>query len=83
MSTIVVYSKPNCPQCDATKRWLSVANLAFEVRDVSVSESAHDEVVALGYRSMPVVVFGDENWSGFDPIQLNGLVGRAQRVEDA
>ena len=47
---IIVYSKPNCMQCEFTKRVLREANIDFEVRDVSVSEKALEEVRELNFK---------------------------------
>jgi glutaredoxin-like protein NrdH len=32
-------------------------------------------VMALGYLQAPVVVAGNEHWSGFRPDRINGLAG--------
>jgi glutaredoxin-like protein NrdH len=34
-------------------------------------------VLSLGYSAAPVVVVGDEHWSGFRPDRLRGLVTAA------
>ena len=71
--TITVYSKPGCVQCTATARELERRNLDFEVVDVSVDDAALQRVMELGYRQAPVVVAGDEHWSGFRPDRIGAL----------
>ncbi|MGY3725321.1 ribonucleoside-diphosphate reductase class Ib glutaredoxin subunit [Granulicatella balaenopterae] len=72
--TVIVYSKPNCMQCNFTKQFLTNNGIAFEERDVSVSEEALEEVRALGFSSLPVVVVpGKEAFSGFRPEVLETL----------
>ena len=72
---IKVYSKPNCMQCEFTKKFLKDNGLQFEVRDVFESEKFKDEVVELGFTSLPVVVAdGHEPFSGFRPDKLDELV---------
>lgn len=72
---IKVYSKPNCMQCEFTKKFLKDNGLQFEVRDVFESEQFKDEVVELGFTSLPVVVAdGHEPFSGYRPDKLDELV---------
>lgn len=72
---IKVYSKPNCMQCEFTKKFLKDNGLQFEVRDVFESEQFKDEVVELGFTSLPVVVAdGHEPFTGFRPDKLDELI---------
>lgn len=77
--TVTVYSKPACPQCTATVRTLEKLRIDhpdLEIVKIDVTEDAKafDVVVSLGYGSAPVVVAGDEHWSGYRPDRLNALV---------
>ena len=67
MSVITVYSKPSCVQCTATCKALDKQGLTYDVVDISVDADARDYVMALGYLQAPVVVVGDDHWSGFSP----------------
>jgi glutaredoxin-like protein NrdH len=71
--TITLYTKPNCVQCDATKRALDKAGLAYSVVDLTQDADALEKVQQWGYRSAPVVVAGDDHWSGFRPDKIAGL----------
>ena len=71
--TITVYSKPACVQCDATKRALDRSGLAYEVIDITQDEQAREHVLSLGYLQAPVVVVGDEHWSGYRPDRIKAL----------
>ena len=62
---IKVYSKPNCMQCEFTKKFLKENGLQFEVRDVVESAKFKEEVVDLGLTSLPVVVS-----DGHEPLAL-------------
>lgn len=66
---IVVYSKPNCPQCVATKRRLDKRGAAYTVVDVTEDAGALAFVRRdLGYQQVPVVVLeSGAHWSGFQP----------------
>lgn len=71
---ITVYSKPACVQCDATKRHLKKLNLEFETIDITQDQEAYDKVISLGFQAAPVVIAGEESWSGYQPEKLDGLV---------
>lgn len=71
---ITVYTTPSCPQCEMTKKMLDRKDIAYDVVDVSVDTEALEYVRSLGYSSAPVVVAGDEHWSGFRPDKLDTLV---------
>ncbi|OBA30278.1 glutaredoxin-like protein NrdH [Gordonia sp. 852002-51296_SCH5728562-b] len=71
--TITVYAKPACGPCHATKRALDKAGLDYDVVDISIDDEARDYVTSLGYSSAPVVVAGDEHWSGFRPDRVKAL----------
>lgn len=71
MSTITLYTKPNCPQCDFTKRALAQKGINFESIDVTQDQASLDKVKNLGYSQLPVVVSGTHHWSGFRPDLIN------------
>ena len=72
---IKVYSKPNCMQCEFTKKFLKENGLQFEVRDVFESAKFKEEIVELGFTSLPVVVAdGYEPFAGFRPDVLETLL---------
>lgn len=71
---IIVYTKPACVQCDATKRSLDKLNLSYSTVDVTEDMEAFEMLVNKGFKAMPVVNVGDEWWSGFNPAKINGLV---------
>ncbi len=66
-----VYSKPNCPQCVATKKYLTNKNIAFKELDVSNDPGSAEHLKKLGFLSLPVVEIGDKSWSGFRPDLIN------------
>ena len=78
---ITVYSKPRCPQCDATARLLKKMGAPYTKVDVTEDDVAYAFVKNMGYQQVPVVVVRDrhattdgervdnivEHWSGFNP----------------
>lgn len=75
--SVTVYTKPACVQCNATYKALDKAGVEYAVIDISVDADARDYVMALGYLQAPVVVAGNEHWSGFRPDRIKSLVGAA------
>jgi glutaredoxin-like protein NrdH len=72
---ITVYSKPLCVQCDATKRALNKAGVAYDVVDITEDAEALARVKSMGYVQAPVVVAGEDHWSGFRPDKIKALAG--------
>jgi len=72
-ATITLFSKPACVQCTATKRAFDARGIVYDIVDISQDVDARDRVVALGHRSAPVVIVGDDHWSGFRPDKIAAL----------
>lgn len=76
MSKVIVYSKPNCMQCNFTKKFLTENEVLFETKDVEESAQALQEVKDLGFLSLPVVLAeGHEPFNGFRPDKLKKIIG--------
>lgn len=71
---VTVYSLPNCVQCNATKRTLEKRGVDFEDIDFRTSEDGKLIASENGFTQAPVVVSGDEVWSGYRPDKLAELV---------
>ncbi len=80
---IRVYTKPDCQQCDATKRKLDQLGLAYEAIDLTMDADAYALVTGLGYKTAPVVVAGDAHWGGFRPDLIGHLARDAQQAAQA
>ena len=62
---VTVYSKPACAQCHATYLQLDKRGIEYRIVDITEDAEARDYVMSLGYLQAPVVVAGDDHWSGF------------------
>lgn len=69
----LVYTKPLCVQCDATKRALNKAGITYDTVDITADPDALAEVKARGYAQAPVVIADDDAWSGFRPDKIKQL----------
>lgn len=72
---ITVYTTPNCQPCRMTKRALDQRGIPYMAYDITENHDAFAAVESLGYRELPVVVAGDDHWSGFRPDKLVALGG--------
>ena len=73
MMTVTVYTKPDCVQCNATYRALDKKGIDYAIVDLTENPSARGRVMGLGYLRAPVVVAGDQHWSGFRPDRIAAL----------
>ena len=71
--SVTVYTLPSCVQCDSTKRMLKSIDVDYEEVDMSQYPVALEMVKTLGYTAAPVVVSGDDHWSGFRMEKIQAL----------
>ena len=71
--SVTVYTLPSCVQCESTKKVLDRLSVAYDVVDLSEDESALEMIRNLGYQAAPVVIAGEDHWSGFRPDKLNAI----------
>jgi glutaredoxin-like protein NrdH len=76
-ATVTVYTKPACPQCTATAKALDKQGIAYRSVDITLDAEARSYVMALGYLQAPVVVAGNDHWSGFRPDRIKTLATAA------
>ncbi len=75
---VTIYTKPDCPACDATKRYMDKFGIAYAVENFAYSEEAKRLAAFHSFRSAPLVVTKTDCWAGFriDKImELGGING--------
>ena len=84
---IEVYTQPDCPKCDATKRWLQRRGIPYRERK---AETYRDFLTKnLGAQQAPVIVIYkpngayDRHWSGHKTSQLETLTNQHTAGTDA
>lgn len=83
---VEVYSKPNCGQCTATKKWLSRDGVKYSELDMTEQILAYGK--SIGAMSAPIVIVRNDEgvitdaWGGFKPSNLKDLASayRAHRI---
>jgi glutaredoxin-like protein NrdH len=71
-----VFSKPQCPPCDCTKRMLDKLDIPVRIIDVSESPDVAEFLRGEGFASLPVVFPANPSikpWTGFRPTLLDEL----------
>ncbi|MBW3079055.1 glutaredoxin family protein [Bifidobacterium simiiventris] len=71
--TVTVFTKPRCPQCDATKRQLTKLGIPFETVDLSENPSTLEQLQRAGFKQAPVVIAPDHSWTGYRPDLIRTL----------
>jgi glutaredoxin-like protein NrdH len=80
--SVTVYTKPACVQCNATYRALDKQGVAYRKVDITQDAGARDYIMALGHLQAPVVVAGNQHWSGFRPDRIKALTNPALCASD-
>lgn len=62
---VVVWSRPACVQCVATKRKLDQYGIPYIERDLTEHVGQADKFRDAGYATTPVVVTNRDTWAGF------------------
>ncbi|MGV9865693.1 glutaredoxin domain-containing protein [Rhodococcus koreensis] len=71
--TVTIYTKPVCGRCNAPHRSLDKAGIDYTTVDITGDPDARKQLLTLGYLQAPVVIAGDEHWSGYRPDRIRRL----------
>ena len=80
---ITIYSKPNCPQCAATKRAFDRLGAPYTVVDITPDPVALATLQEAGFRQAPVVFVDSDFWTGYRPDRIRDVARRLQTVSSA
>ncbi len=73
---VLVYSTPTCPYCIRAKQFLKDNNIIFEDIDVSVGQSAGEEMIRKsGQMGVPVLDIDGQIIVGFDKERIKESLG--------
>ncbi len=81
---LTLYTKSNCFQCEATKKYLNNHNTRYQEISLEEDELALAAAKDLGYRAAPVVFVrypsgAESHWAGFNPGRLADFVASAKK----
>lgn len=73
--SVIVYSTPTCPYCQAAKRYLASRGIPFEDIDVSRNRAAAIEMIRKsGQQGVPVLDINGEIIVGFDRPRIDAAL---------
>jgi glutaredoxin-like protein NrdH len=70
---VIVYTLPDCIQCDMTKKYLDKNKIEYSTVNMNEDKEASEKVSELGYKQAPVVIYNNFHWSGFRPDKITAL----------
>ncbi|WP_067709626.1 glutaredoxin-like protein NrdH [Erwinia sp. ErVv1] len=70
---IIIYTKNNCVQCNATKNAMDKQGIPYQLVNLDHEPDAVETLKAMGYRQVPVVMAEQDHWSGFRPDKILAL----------
>ena len=56
------------------KEFLSREGLSFTVKNIDEDERAYDELIARGFRTVPLTIIGGRAVKGYDPAALKSAI---------
>ena len=62
------------------KELLSRKGVPFTAYNVDEDERAYDELLARGWRTVPVTIIGERILKGFNPVELEGAIAEWRKV---
>jgi len=64
---IILYTKPDCPDCFNAKRYLANRDIPFDTRDISEEANVEEllDLLGEGDYATPIIVVGEHIFTGF------------------
>lgn len=73
---VTVYSTPNCVQCKQTKAMFDRAGVVYDSIDLTQHPELADQFKEAGHTQAPIVMAGEQTWSGFRHSKITALIQR-------
>ena len=67
---ITVYTKPNCMQCEMTKKYFDARQIPYDLVDITKDEVSLQKMIDMGFQSAPIVITDHDKWAGFKVAKL-------------
>lgn len=79
MADLEVYTNIGCKYCEATKRLFKEAGVSFTEHALHEMSPEEEEKTreffrAEGFKQIPVVIYGDTSWGGWDKAKINEVI---------
>lgn len=73
---VALYGTETCPYCLQARKYLRERQIAFVDFDISKSEKGRRDFSALGGKGVPLILIGNRQMSGFDPVAIDAALGK-------
>lgn len=73
MHKVTIFTSPTCMYCKAAKKYMEEKGVSYEEKDISKDMEARDELIAKGYRGVPIIRIDGEDMVGFDKESLDQI----------
>jgi glutaredoxin len=71
---VTIYTNTGCSACHQAKDFMTRHGVGFVERSLADDPSARDELVAMGFRAVPVIKVGNETMLGFSAPKLRKML---------
>lgn len=72
---VTIYTANACIYCLKAKNYLEKKNIKYEEKNVQLDSNAREELLSMGYRTVPVILLGEEEVVGFDKQKIDKILG--------
>ena len=73
--SVTMFTTSWCGYCRRLSSQMDREGIAYDVVDITEDADALAKVKSLGYVQAPVVITGEDHWSGFRPDKIKALAG--------
>lgn len=74
MDNVIVYHKNGCQQCRMTMRLMDKLSIMHTDVNIDDNEDIREQLIAEGFKQMPVAKADGESWSGYQPDRIKALI---------
>ena len=71
---VIIYTNTGCSACHLAMDFMTRNGVNFTERSLADDPSARDELLAMGYRAVPVIKVGNETMIGFSAPKLRRML---------
>ena len=71
---VTIYTNVGCSACHQAMDFMARHGVSFIERNLAEDPSARDELIAMGFRAVPVIKVGNETMLGFSAPRLRKML---------
>ena len=74
MNNVTIYTNIGCSACHQAMDFMTRHGVSYVERNLADDPAARDELLAMGFRAVPVIKVGDETMLGFSAPRLRKML---------